>query len=226
MKTRLGLRAFVGFGFIALALPAMADNLAKNPNFDGTLDPWIASHTVYDGDHSATADGTGSAAASITDSDGDAIAVKQCITGIVPGATYAFGGTLRIPFSVSAAGDAEVQLTWHTASDCSDGGLFVENLTLTNPPGPTDSWEKFSSTAVAPPGTTAAVLDVRMENDGPLPASASKIRPEAAVSTFSVSIDDLFLSLAATPAVPTLGGAGLAVLLASLAGAAVFLLRR
>lgn len=226
MKNRIGLRVFAGLGFIALALPALADNLAQNPHFDGTLDPWIASHTVYDADHSATADGTGSAAASITDLDGDAIAVKQCIGGIVPGANYAFGGTLRIPFSASAAGDAEVQLTWHTSSDCSDAGVFVENLTLTNPPGPTDSWERFASTAVAPPGTTAATLDVRLENDGPLTTSAPKIRPEAAVATFTVSIDDLFLSLASTPAVPTLGGAGIAVLLASLAGAAVFLLRR
>ena len=225
MTKRIGLLALACLG-MAFAVPCRADNLAQNPHFDGTLDPWIASHTVYDADHSATADGTGSAAASITDSDGDAIAVKQCIGGIVPGATYAFGGTLRIPFSVSAAGDAEVQLTWHTASDCSDGGVFVENLTLTNPPGPTDSWEKFASTAVAPPGTTAAVLDVRLENDGPLTTSAPKIRPQAAVATFSVSIDDLFLSLAATPAVPTLGGTGIAVLLVSLVGAAFVLLRR
>lgn len=231
MKNRVGLRAFVGVVCMALALPALAQNLLQNPHFDGTLSPWIPFFAIYDADHSATADGTGSASVSVPDTLGvgnQALVLQQCVNGIVPGATYSLGGTMRIPASGLAAGAARVEVEWHSASDCSDDpGLgFGDTSSLSAPPGPTDTWVHLAGAALAPPGAIAANVYAVVENDGLLPTSASKIRPEAAVLTFNISIDDLFLSLAATPAVPTLGGAGIAVLLVSLAGAAVFLLRR
>lgn len=230
MKTRAGSRAFLGVVCMAFALPALADNLLQNPHFDGTLDPWIPLDTTFDPDHSATNDGTGSALASVPDTIGigvQALVMRQCVTGVVPGATYSLGGTMRIPASGLAAGAAKVQLEWHAASDCSDAPLgFLATSSLSAPPGPTDTWVHLVGEAVAPPGAIAANVSALVENDGPLPASVSKIRPEAAVLTFNISIDDLFLDLAATSAVPTLGGVGIAVLLTSLAGAAVFLLRR
>jgi hypothetical protein len=134
---------------------------------------------------------------------------------------------MRIPASGSAAGAARVEVEWHAASDCSDAPLgFGDTSTLSVPPGPTDTWQRLTGAALAPPGAIAANVYAVVENDGILPASVSKIRPEAAVLVFNISIDDLFLGLAATPAVPTLGGAGITVLLVSLAGAAFFLLRR
>jgi hypothetical protein len=231
MKTRTASRAFLGVVCMAFALPALAQNLLQNPHFDGTLDPWIPFFATYDGDHSAKADGTGSAFVSVPDSLGignQALVLQQCVSGIVPGATYTLGGTMRIPASGLAAGATRVEVEWHAASDCSDDpGLgFGDTSPLSAPPGPTDTWVHLAGEALAPPGAIAANVYALAENDGPLPASVSKIRPEAAVLTFNVSIDDLFLGLAATAAVPTLGGVGIAVLLASLAGAAIFLLRR
>jgi hypothetical protein len=231
MKTRVGLRTFVGAMCMALSIPALAQNLLQNPHFDGTLDPWIPFFATYDGDHSATSDGTGSAFASVPDSLGignRALVLAQCVTGIVPGATYTLAGRLRIPASGLAAGSGRVEVEWHAASDCSDDpGLgFGDTPTLSVPPGPTDTWQDLTAGVLAPPCAIAALVYVPVENDGPLPASASNIRREAAVLNFNISIDDLFLGLAATPAVPTLGGAGIAILLISLAGAALFILRR
>ncbi|HET7452901.1 MAG TPA: hypothetical protein VFL12_09180, partial [Thermoanaerobaculia bacterium] len=91
--------------------------------------------------------------------------------------------------------------------------------------GPTDVWTVLQGTGTAPGGATHAIMAAVVQNSGPLPTAASRIRTEATALNFIVSIDDLFLD-PITQTVPALGGAGLAVLLVSLAGAAVFLLRR
>ena len=227
MKKRVVPRALLAGVSMAIAMPALAQNLLQDPRFDGTINPWIVFDAIYDADHSALTDGTGSAAASVPDSEGigtQCVVLKQCVTPIVPDARYSFGGTIRIPSTLSAAGAVKIELIWHTTSDCSDDGLTGPPLTLANPPGPTDVWEDLAGTAVAPPGTLAASLAVVVENDGPLPTSAPAIRPEAAVVSFAASVDDLFLDPA--PIVPTLGGMGLALLVVSLAGAGFFVLRR
>jgi hypothetical protein len=228
MNKRLGSRAaLLVAASLALAMPARAQNLLQDSRFDGTTDPWIVFDAIYDGDHSALADGTGSAAVSVPDSEGigtQVVVLKQCVTPIVPGARYSFGGTIRIPSTLAAAGAVKIELIWHTASDCSDDGLTGAPLTLANPPGPTDVWENLAGTAVAPSGTVAASLAVVVENDGPLLTSAPVIRPEATVVSFAANVDDLFLDPA--PIVPTLGGTGLALLVVSLAGAGFLVLRR
>jgi hypothetical protein len=114
--------------------------------------------------------------------------------GIVPGATYSFGATLRIASSGSAAGKAYVGLAFHAASDCSDASTGGVPPVLSNPPGPTDTWVPLTGSAVAPAGATSVELVSILENDGALPSSASRIRPEAAVTTFDVGIDDFFLN--------------------------------
>jgi hypothetical protein len=216
MKTRVGSRALPGVLCLALAVPACAQNLLQNPHFDGTLDPWVSSLAFYDPDHSATIDGQGVRTA----------VLQQCVVGIVPGATYSFGGTMRIPTFGAAEGAGRVQLEWHSASDCSDAPLgSADTSPLSQPPGPTYTWVTLSGAALAPAGASAARVSALAEIDGVLTAAPPKIRRES-VLAFDISIDDLFLGLSSTPAVPTLGGGGIAVLLVSLAGAAVFLLRR
>jgi len=229
MKTRVGFRALPVVLCLALALPACAQNLLQNPHFDGTLDPWVSSLAFYDPDHSATTDGTGSAVGSVPFTNGQGVrtaVLQQCVVGIVPGATYSFGGTMRIPTFGTAEGAGRVQLEWHSASDCSDAPLgSADTSPLSQPPGPTDTWVTLSGASLAPAEASAARVSALAEIDGVLTAAPPKIRTES-VLAFDISIDDLFLALSSTPAVPTLGGGGLAVLLASLAGAAVFLLRR
>jgi hypothetical protein len=230
MMKRVGLPALAGVVCMAFTLPALARNLLQNPHFDGTLDPWVSSFSFYDADHSATADGTGSAVGSVPITNGVGVrasVLQQCVVGIVPGATYSFGGAMRIPPAGAQAGAGLVKLEWHAASDCSDTAIgSKETSPLSNPPGPTETWVTLAGTDVAPAGATSAIVFALVEDDGALPAAAPKIRPEDGVFAFDISIDDLFLSFAANAAVPTLGGAGIAALLVSLAGAAVFLLRR
>jgi hypothetical protein len=232
MKKRACLGAILGIVCAALSAPAAAQNFLQNPHFDGTLDPWTPFDATFDADHSATADGTGSAFVSVPDSNGIgnfALVLQQCVTGIVPGATYSFGGTMRIPFDQAAAGNGLVVAEWHTASDCSDSPLpSPATDPLSNPPGPTDTWVPLARTSAAPAGAIAANLIVLVANDGPLPLSAPTLRREASVVNFNISVDDLFLvpPSVVPPGDPTLGGAGMAVLLVSLAGAALYCLRR
>lgn len=228
MKMRIAPRTLLAAASLAIAMPAMAQNLLQDPNFGGTLGPWVPFFAVYDGDHSELPDGTGSAAVTVPDSNGIgvfAIALQECVSPIVPGARYSFGGGMRIEAGASAGGTAKMELEWHNTPDCSDG-LSAGQTTnpVSNPPGPTDTWQTLQQFVVAPAGATSAKFYVLVANSGPLPASAPIIRPEAAVTMFVVSVDDLFLDPA--PIVPMLGGRGLALLVVSLAGVGYFVLRR
>lgn len=230
MKKSLGM-VFLLVGGLTAGAPAQAVNLLTNPNFDGTLDPWstfLQAPTVFDADHSATADGTGSALVTIPDSEkGQNLALAQCVA-VVPGTAYAFGGKVRISSASGAAGSAFAFLDWHTASDCSTGsriGTVRTTSTLDLPPGPTDVWITVQGVAMAPSGATHARMLPAVEITGPLPVAASGIRPEAAVQNLIVSIDDLFVT-PITTTVPTLGAVGLAALFVSLAAAAIVLIRR
>ena len=215
--------------FLAFAAPAGA-NVLVNGNLDGTLDPWTpgSPYITYDADHTATPDGSGSGLVELPNTAGTGafVMIQQCV-GVTEGTSYIFGSTMRISSASPAGGSAYLELEWHAASDCSDGGIgsFVQTPSANLPPGPTDVWETVQRVAVAPAGATHALVIALVQNSGALPTAASGIRPEATALNFIVSIDDLFLDPIAS-SVPTLGGAGLAVLLASLAGAAVFLLRR
>jgi len=229
MKCRAAFRAFVGVAWAAVAFPTLAQNLLQNPHFDGTLVPWISNDSIYDGDHSATDDGTGSAVATVPFTGGSVgiSVLQQCVGGIVPGTSYSFGGAMRIPPAGAQAGSGHVRVEWHAASNCSDIAIsFKETSSLSNPPGPTSTWVTLIGNDIAPAGAAGARVVVLVADDGPLPAAAvTKIRPEDGVSAFDISIDDLFLD-PLPGQVPTLGGAGIAILLVSLAGAALFLLRR
>ena len=228
MKIRVGFAASLGVVCLASALPAFAQNLLLNPHFDGTLAPWISSDSIYDADHSATNDGTGSAIGTVSNTVSPGVSVlQQCVGGIVPGMPYLFGGEMRIPPAGARAGAGRVRVEWHAASNCTDGAIsFKDTSPLSLPPGPTATWVMLQGGDIAPAGANDARLIVLVEDDGALPVAATlRIQPQDGVSAFDISIDDLFLDPQPRQ-VPTLGGAGIVVLLVSLAGGAVFLLRR
>lgn len=226
--------AFLGVVCLTFALPAGAQNLLPNPHFNGTLDPWAAFFAIYDGDHSATVDGTGSAAVSVPDTNGfgtEALVLQKCVS-VLAGATYSFGGTVRIPSADVRSGHVRFHLEWHDTSDCSDGpASFANTPSLSFPGGASDTWVKLSNVAVAPPGAAGVVFQAGVSDDGPLPDAATKIvaqrtAPQAVVLDFAASIDDLFLEDVGPSGIPTLGAAGIALLIAGIAGAALLCLRR
>ena len=65
MKKRVVPRALLAGVSMAIAMPALAQNLLQDPRFDVTINPRIVFDAIYDADHSALTDGTGSAAASV-----------------------------------------------------------------------------------------------------------------------------------------------------------------
>ncbi|HWC66323.1 MAG TPA: hypothetical protein VG777_09580 [Thermoanaerobaculia bacterium] len=230
MKKLIDVRlALLLAAIFAISAPARAQNLLTNPGFDGTLDPWDTSlYVTFDAGQSATADGTGSALVELPDSvpPGQFLVLRQCVA-VVPGTTYSFGGKMRISSASGAGGSGYAFLEWHAASDCSDSRIGVVQTAnaVALPPGPTDVWSTVEGIVTAPANATYALMLPTVEITGPLPVAASGIRREAAVQNLIVNVDDVFLTpLAST--VPMLGAAGLAALVASLAGAAILVLRR
>lgn len=205
---------------LAIISPVSAANLLVNPNFNGSLAPWTASFAVFDGTRSATADGTGSALAGFTlpsnAAFGNANGLTQCVSGIVPGTSYDFGGKVFIPSGQSGQGGGSVYIQWYGNSDCTGTltGNTNTDIALV-PPASADVWHALLANAIAPAGTASVLVIGEIQNnagDG---------------ATFSVSFDEFFLQTTPLPAsVPTVGMAGAGLLVLSLAGAALFLLRR
>ena len=94
------------FLLVLFALPARAPSILPNPRFDGTLDPRIPFLTICDGDHSATADGAGSAV-SVTDTND---VVQRCVSPIFGGVTCSFDGRVGIPSRDLRAGHAPISV--------------------------------------------------------------------------------------------------------------------
>lgn len=228
MNKRGGIPACIGVVCLAFALPARAaQNLLADPNFNGTVSPFAAVDAIYDADHSATADGTGSAA--VFAPAGGAVELQQCVTGIVGGSTYSFGGSLRIPSEDPFVGAAHFAIAWHAASDCSDSPISVSNSsTLSDPSGPTDTWVTLSAAALAPAAAIAATFELVADETGPATAgTAPRIRPQGITGAFfDFSADNLFLDPDVVAGLPMLNGVGFAVLIAGIAGAALVCLKR
>jgi hypothetical protein len=202
------------------AVPLEAANLLQNPNFNGSLASWAAPHAAYDSTRSATADGTGSALAGFTlppvGAYGNANGIQQCVDAIVPGTSYDFGGKVLIP-SGQGQGGGSVYILWYGSAGCT--GTLTGN-TNTNismaPPSSTNVWYPQFASAIAPAGTSSVLVIGEIQNNAGLGA------------TFNVSFDELFLQTtpSALSSVPALSTVGAGLLGLSLAGAALFLLRR
>jgi hypothetical protein len=223
-KYRLALWSSILLQFAAV--PLEAANLLQNPNFNGSLASWVAPYATYDATRSATADGTGSALAGFTlpsnAAYGNANGVEQCVDGIVPGTSYDFGGKVFIPSGqVGLGGGGSVYIQWYGSAGCTGTLTGNTNTAIAlAPPSSTNVWYPLLASATAPAGTSSVLVIGEIQNnagDG---------------ATFSVSFDELFLQTtppvpqSVSVAIPTVGMAGSGLLVLSLAGAALFLLRR
>jgi hypothetical protein len=220
-KFRLVFWSLILLPFAAVRLEAA--NLLQNPNFSGSLAQWVTPYATYDSTRSATADGTGSALGAFTlpssAAYGNANGIEQCVNGIVPGTSYDFGGKVLIPSGQVGPGGGSVYIQWFDTVGCTGTltGNTNTNISLA-PPSSTNVWYPLTATATAPASTSSVLVIGEIQNNAGNGAA------------FSVSFDELFFQ--ATPplpvsvSIPTVGMAGSGLLVLSLAGAALFLLRR
>lgn len=116
-------------------------------------------------------------------------------------------------------GGGSVYIQWYGSAGCTGTLTGNTNTSIAlAPPSSTNIWYPLIASATAPAGTSSVLVIGEIQNnagDG---------------ATFSVSFDELFLQTTspAPPSapIPTLGTVGSGLLVLSLAGAALFLLRR
>lgn len=176
-----------------------AQNLLVNPHFNGSLTGWQttpgSSPATYDATRSATADGTGSEG-TIVHIDGfpgfgDAFTPSQCVSGIVAGANYSFGGAVLAPSGqTSGGGRGSLLLVWFASSDCSDPlKLGTAETPLRGPAvgDPADTWLAAQANALAPSGANGVLFSMHgWSISGPN-------------SNYQVNFDDVFLVQAPAP---------------------------
>ena len=212
--------------FVCLLLstaPALADgvNLVTNPNFAGSLSGWTVNFASFDGAHSATADGTGSALGSWTlpkgAFNGIANGLTQCITPVTPGATYFFGAKMLIPGGQSGSGGGVLAIQWYSGTNCL-GFITNSGTPAVIQPGATpDVWHFVTGISAAPAGAGSILMIGGILNSS------------GELQTFDVGFDEIELStepLTQPVSVPGATPLSLTVLAVSLAAAALPLLRR
>lgn len=187
----------VGYGLLPPSVAAQ--NLLTNPHFSGNLTGWQAtpgtSQTTYDATRSATADGTGSVG-TIVHVDGfpgfaDAFTPSQCLSGIVAGANYSFGGAVLAPSRQGGGGRGSLKLAWFASSDC-NGDQLALGIAETSQRGPAagdpaDTWLAAQANAVAPSGANSVLFAMHgWSISGP-------------TSDYQINFDDVFLVQAPAP---------------------------
>lgn len=198
--------AFVVLGVAAVGLilgssPAYAQNLVVNPSFNTDASSWtLDAGSAFNGANGSPAPGS-VLWSGFLPGFLDVTVISQCVPGIVAGTSYDFGGRIRL--AVAPAGtDGRIQVTWASDSTCTT--LTTLNIAplVTTIGG---SFVSTSTSAVAPAGTVAALLNVHVEQG-------------AAPGDGDVFIDELFLQPGAS--VPTMNGWWISVLGVALAGIA------
>jgi hypothetical protein len=200
--------------------PLPGSNLVINPDFSGSLAGWTSNFATFDATRTATADGTGSALGSFTlptgAAFGNANGLTQCVTGIVPGKPYFFGGKVFLPSGQGGTGGGSIALQWYSSSAC---GGFITNATTDiaiTPTDATDVWHALQAVSTAPAGAAGALVIGEIQNNA------------GEGNSFAVNFDEIFLQTQSPtqPAiVPATGMPGRAALVALLAASGILLLR-
>lgn len=178
---------------------AAAQNLLTNPHFNGDLTGWLAtpgsSQTIYDATRSATADGTGSVGTIVHVGSfpgfADAWTPSQCLSGVVAGANYSFGGAVLAPSGQGGgSGRGSLRLIWFASSDCSDQLSLGTVETPQRGPAagdPSDAWLAAQANALAPSGANGVLFSMHgWSISGPS-------------SDYQINFDDVFLVQAPPP---------------------------
>ncbi len=177
---------------LLLASSLHAQNLLNNGGFvGGTLTPWIPGATnVYWSSLSATADGSGSAEmvlvlpSNVTSAIANGI--TQCVSGLTPGVSYAFGAKVLIPSGQPAAGGyADVDVQWYSGPNCTGSFITQEaSIAVNSTNSPPDTWLPTRAALVAPAGTTSAYV-------------IGGIGSRVSGGAFRLNMDDVYFQVAA-----------------------------
>jgi hypothetical protein len=125
-------------------------NLLANPGFDGNLAGWSLSSgtsAVWSPTDAQGRPGTGSAAITTTISSGSAQTVYQCVSGIVPGASYTVEAEGFLPAGAPPGGFI-VFLYYQSGPSCGGASTGITPRLLTR-----DRWAHLSATSTAPANT-------------------------------------------------------------------------
>jgi hypothetical protein len=200
---------------------AAAQNLVTNPGFDTSVAGWGPAAPPPTWDGTRDADGNPSSGSAQTQNFGGVLLtcfplLTQCVTGLVPGQTYEFGGKVFIPpgqidpMLGPVQGSGQVEVVVSTLPNCGSPAFG-------GPAGPatttTGTWFESSGFFTVPPGVDSVQLQgVTCHTLGN--------------GTLLVNFDDMFLQPAPVGVVPTLDSRGLAVFGALLAAMALLRRRR
>jgi hypothetical protein len=137
------------------------------------------------------------------------VGLAQCITGIVPGASYEFGGVFFLT-TAPPGGGVRTVVSWWADAACST--TFIPGSGVGPTVSGTGSWLPSTGTGTAPPGAAAATISFNGITSG-------------TAGDFVVNFDDAFLQVSAEP-VPAMPALWLLALGFALALAAVLLRAR
>jgi hypothetical protein len=149
---------------ILLGVPAAAQNLLTNPDFDADVAGWTqtggpVTWNALDANGSAS---SGSARLVTPSAEGETVtAIQQCVE-VTGGTDYVFSAKVFRPQGeqVSAFGP----VVWYEDVACA---TFLEDVNVLSlfPPG-TGAWQQLSATTTAPAAARSAVVRVRARREG------------------------------------------------------------
>lgn len=216
--------SFALFG--AASTPLTAQNLLVNPGFDTDLGDWGTGGAPFPTWDGSEGNPPGSALLEFGVEVAGVPAVHQCVDGVIPGETYAFGGQFRVD-AAPDGGAANVTVFWldvDCASISEEALAAALGVVAATPVLQTTGtpWQGSDGTAAAPPGAVSAWVfaPVGLPPLGPGSIEVADIFDAELVSgDYLVNADNFYFQLLAEP-VPTMGAlwlAGLALLLALVA---------
>ena len=138
---------------VFLAVPAGAQNLVPNPNFDTELSPWItagsgsATFSTKDFTNSPNS-GSGHLVVSPADPHTSSGLYSPC-SPIPAGATFSAGGSFFIPSGQSRTASPEVLIWWYSDTACAPSKILT--VSRGDAPPVLDSWISVVKSGVAPP---------------------------------------------------------------------------
>lgn len=148
-------RPVLAAAFLLAAAPINAENLVRNGTFNSNVDEWppedsSALVTWSPLDANASPSSGSVLVANVSAGPSNGAGIHQCVSGsgIVPGATYTYGGKVRIPAGQGRTGLVMFGLRWYTSPDCSGtpgDQPRVDTRTL-------DTWVSLQDVSVAPAG--------------------------------------------------------------------------
>lgn len=186
--------------FLAASCPLAAENLVRNGTLDRTAGEWpsegLAAVVAWNALDAGASPSSGSAlVTNVSTGPSNGAGVHQCVfAGVAAGATYAYGGRVRIPSGQARTGFVMLGLRWYASPDCSGTPL---NQPRTDETRTLDSWIFLRGAGVAPAGTRSVEFV----------AFPSKAEAGGQLQAF---FDDLFLSpsLVTIPSSASIHGAG------------------